>query len=112
MGNTIVSFFAPDGTEQEAESNGNLMKSEEAYFSEIYNDLCNSEVSQYHDFNNTDVDDLIIEEIQSRIWATIIKEQGVWVIDQNSGDPETHIDNWIKANPDCVEARTLLWLEA
>ena len=70
-----------------------MLKSVEAYYSEIFNELCNSEMAHYHDFNNSDVDHLIIDEIRSRI-------------------PATDIDNWIKANPDSVEARTLLWLEA
>ena len=69
-----------------------MMKSVDTYYSEIFNELSNSEMAWHHDFNNGDVDHLIIDEIHSRI-------------------PETDIDNWIKANPDSVEARTLLWLE-
>lgn len=88
-----------------------MMKSAEAYYSEIYHDLVNSEVASVQNFNNCDVDHLIIEEIQTRIWARLLNERGVTLLDPNHGDPETHIDNWIQENPDSIEARTLLWLE-
>ena len=88
-----------------------MMKSVEAYYSEIFEDLCNSEVATVHCFNNCDVDHLIIEEIMSRIWATLLNERGVTLLDPNHGEPETHIDNWIQENPDSIEARTLLWLD-
>ena len=110
MGITIVSFFAPDGTEQPAETDGEMMKSEEAYSSEIWLDLHADGKSQ--DMNADDVDQASIEAITNRIWETIIKEQGVYIFNPNHGDPEMHIDNWIKANPDSIEARTLLWLES
>ena len=48
-----------------------MLKSEEAYYSEIYEELLNSEVSHQHEFNNCDVDYLIIEEIEKRIWAKL-----------------------------------------
>ena len=69
-----------------------MMKSVEAYYSEIFNELCNSELGQLHDFNNGDVDHLIIDEIHARI-------------------PATDTEKWIMENPGSVEARTLLWLE-
>ena len=87
-----------------------MMKSVEAYYSEIFNELCNSELGQLHDFNNGDVDHLIIDEIHARIWARLLKTNDLTLIDPNHGDTETHIDNWIKANPDSVETRTLLWI--
>ena len=88
-----------------------MLKTEDAYYSEIFNELCNSELSQFHDFNNADVDHLIIEEIESRIWAKLMQTNDLTLLDPNNGDPETHIENWKKANPDSVQARTLLWLE-
>lgn len=87
------------------------MKSAEAYYSEIYEELLNSEVSHHHQFNNCDVDHLIIDEIHTRIWAKLLSTNQLWILDPDYGDPETHIDNWIKENPDSVEARTLLWLD-
>ena len=88
-----------------------MLKSAEAYYSEIYEELLNSEVSHYHPFNNCDVDDLIIDEIHTRIWAKLLATNSLTLLDPDYGDPQTHIDNWIKENPESVEARTLLWLE-
>ena len=76
-----------------------MMKSAEAYYSEMFAELCNSEIAWHHDFNNSDVDDLIIYEIRERIGSQI------------SAGTEAEIDKWIRKNPDSVEARTLLWLE-
>lgn len=88
-----------------------MQKSAEAYYSEIFDELCNSELAQTHDFNNSDVDHLIIEEIERRIWETkLLATNNLTLLDPDYGDPETHIDNWIKENPDSVEARTLLWI--
>lgn len=87
-----------------------MMKSAEAYYSEVFEDLCNSEVADTHDFNNTDVDPLIIDEIHTRIWAKLLATNALTLLDPEYGDPQTHIDTWIKENPDSVEARTLLWI--
>lgn len=76
-----------------------MMKSAEAYYSEIFDELCNSELAWHHDFNNGDVDALIIDEIRERIGS------------QLAASTEADIDKWIRKNPDSVEARTLLWLE-
>ena len=76
-----------------------MMKSAEAYYSEIFDELCNSELAQSHDFNNGDVDELIIDEIRERIGS------------QLAADTEAEIDKWIRKNPDSVEGRTLLWLQ-
>ncbi|MXV82385.1 hypothetical protein F4Z98_03345 [Candidatus Poribacteria bacterium] len=87
-----------------------MLKSAEAYYSEIFEELCNSELAHLHDFNNTDVDHLIIEEIQTRIWGKLLARNSLTLLDPDYGDPPMHIDNWIKENPDSVEARTLLWI--
>ena len=76
-----------------------MMKSAEAYYSEIFDELCNSELANFHDFNNGDVDALIIDEIRERIGA------------QLAAGTEAEIDTWIRRNPESVESRTLLWLE-
>ena len=87
-----------------------MMKSAEAYYSEVFEDLCNSEVAHTHDFNNSDVDDLIIEEIHSRIWGKLLATNSLVLLDPDYGDPPMHIDKWIAENPESVEARTLLWI--
>ena len=87
-----------------------MMKSAEAYYSELFEALCNSEMAQRHDFNNCDVDHLIIDEIHTRIWAKLMATNALTLLDPDYGDPPTHIDNWIKENPDSIEARTLLWI--
>lgn len=87
-----------------------MMKSAQAYYSEVFEDLCNSEMAHLHDFNNSDVDDLIIEEIHSRIWAKLLATNSLVLLDPDSGDPPMHIDKWIADNPESVEARTLLWI--
>ena len=68
------------------------MLSVEAYHLEIYEELLNSEVSQEHEFNDCDVDHLIIDEIHSRI-------------------PAEDTDKWIADNPNSLEARTIKSLE-
>lgn len=87
-----------------------MMKSAEAYYSEIYEELLNSEVSHQHPFNNCDVDHLIIDEIHARIWQKLLSTNSLVILDPDYGDPETHIEKWILDNPDSVEARTLLFI--
>ena len=82
---------APIDAEIDAKTEPMMMKSVDTYYSEIFDALCNSELAQSHDFNNGDVDHLIIDEILARI-------------------PATDTEKWITENPDSVEARTLLWL--
>lgn len=86
------------------------MKSAQAYYSEVFDDLCNSEMAHIHGFNNSNVDHLIIEEIHARIWAKLLATNSLVLLDPDYGDPPMHIDNWIKENPESVEARTLLWI--
>ena len=87
-----------------------MLKSTDAYYSEIFEDLCNSEMAHLHDFNNSDVDHLIIDEIHKRIWGKLLATNALTLLDPNHGDPQTHIDNWIKEHPNSIEARTLLWI--
>jgi len=88
-----------------------MLKSCEAYYSEIFEDLCNSEVATVRNFNKSDVDDLIIEEIHTRIWGTLLASNDQTILDPKHGDPESHIEQWLRENPDSVESRTLLWLD-
>lgn len=77
-----------------------MMKRVEAFYSQIFDELCNSEMSSFHDFNNGDVDALIIDEIRERIGS------------QLAARTEAEIDKWIRKHSDSIEARTLLWLES
>jgi len=78
-----------------------------AFIDELYYDLCNSEVAHSVEFNNCDVDWLLIETIENQIFHELIDTPHLW-----KGDPQPLIDAWRKDNPHRIEALALARLEA
>lgn len=77
-----------------------------AYIEKVYDDLLNSEVAHTVEFNNCDVDWLLIETIETAIFHEMIDNVHLF-----KGDRQPLIDAWRKDNPQRIESLALAKLE-
>lgn len=79
-----------------------------AYIDEVYNDLVNSEVAHTVEFNNCDVDWLLIETIETAIFHELIDTPHLF---KDAAQRQNLIDEWKRDNPNRIETLALARLD-